>query len=317
VAPLVRILVVEDFEPFRRFLHVALQRRANFNVVGEAVDGLEAIQKAKDLQPDLILLDIGLPKLSGLAAAEQIRLLAPETKILIVSLESSPTAIEEAFRLGALGYIHKLRTDLDLLPAIEAVLAGRQFVSSDLGFSVTPKLQHRHELHFWSNDEVFLESGTRFLGGALKAEGSVIVLATAPHRKSLLQRLKAESLDVDGAIRRGAYIPVDATETLSKILVNGLVDERRVSKIFTSIIESAIKAKKNPNSPVALLGEMAGIMCAEGNTNAAMQLEKQGNQLLEKNIDVLCPYPLNASHLPGNQDVLKTICAQHTAVFSQ
>jgi DNA-binding NarL/FixJ family response regulator len=318
VAPLVRILLVEDFEPFRRFLRSALQRRTNFKVVGEAVDGLQAIQKAKDLQPDLILLDIGLPKLSGLAAAEQIRVLAPDTKILVVSLESSPTAVEEAFRLGALGYIHKLRTDLDLIPAIEAVLSGKQFVSSDLGFSVSPKVHRRHELQFWSNETVFLESATRFLAGALKADGAVIVLATASHRKSLFQRLKAESLDVDGAIRRGAYIQLDVTETLSKIMQKGMPDDGRVCEIFGSALEAAVKAKKNAHSPVAFLGEMAGMMCAEGNTRAAMQVEKRGNDLLETHaVDVLCPYPISASQRAGNHDALKTICAQHTAVFSQ
>jgi DNA-binding NarL/FixJ family response regulator len=319
VAPLVRILLVEDFEPFRGFLRSALQRRTNFKVVGEAVDGFEAIQKAKDLQPDLILLDIGLPKLSGLAAAEQIRVLAPDAKILVVSLESSPTAVEEAFRLGALGYIHKLRTDLDLTPAIEAVLAGKQFVSSDLGFSVSPKIQRRHELQFWSNETVFLESATRFLAGALRADGAVIVLATASHGKKLFQRLKAESFDMDGAIRRGAYISLDATDTLSKIMKNGLPDERRLSEIMGSVLESAVKARKNAHSPVAFMGEMAGILCAEGNTNGAMKLEtKNGNDLLERyDVDLLCPYPMSASQRAGNQDGLKTICAQHTAVFSQ
>ena len=79
-------------------------RAAEFRIVGEALDGMEAIQKAEDLQPDLILLDIGLPKLNGMVAAEQIRTLAPDAKLLFVSLESSSPIVEEAF-LGARGYI--------------------------------------------------------------------------------------------------------------------------------------------------------------------------------------------------------------------
>src|SRR5207249_8022588 len=82
VQPLFRILLVDDFEPFRRFVRMALRARPEFRIVGEAVDGLEAIQKAKELQPDLVLLDIGLPKLNGMAAAEQIRILAPDAKLL-------------------------------------------------------------------------------------------------------------------------------------------------------------------------------------------------------------------------------------------
>jgi CheY-like chemotaxis protein len=66
--PFLRVLIVEDYEAFRRFIRWALQQRAAFQVIGEVPDGLEAVQKAKELQPDLILLDIGLPKLNGLEA---------------------------------------------------------------------------------------------------------------------------------------------------------------------------------------------------------------------------------------------------------
>ena len=137
VVPLFRILLVEDFEPFRRFVRLALEPRTEFEIIDEAVDGLEAVQKAKALQPELILLDIGLPKLNGMAAAEQIRILAPGSKLLFLSLESSPAIVEEAFRLGAQGYVHKLRAQSDLVPAIEAVLAGKQFVSGNLEFRLS------------------------------------------------------------------------------------------------------------------------------------------------------------------------------------
>jgi DNA-binding NarL/FixJ family response regulator len=144
--PPFRILLVEDFEPFRRFVRLALQSRAEFEVVGEAVDGLDAVQRAKDLQPDLILLDIGLPKLNGMAAAEQIRIFAPDAKLLFVSMETSSAIVEEAFRLGAQGYITKVRAQADLIPGIDAVLAGKRFVSSDLEVSVGTKNDHRHDV---------------------------------------------------------------------------------------------------------------------------------------------------------------------------
>jgi CheY-like chemotaxis protein len=86
---LLKILVVEDYEPFRRVISSLLQHRAEFQVF-EAFDGLEAVQKAGELQPDLILLDIGLPKLNGLEAFKQIRRLAPNAQILFVTQESSP-----------------------------------------------------------------------------------------------------------------------------------------------------------------------------------------------------------------------------------
>ena len=123
-----RILVVEDHAPFRQVICAALQRRAEFQTI-EAADGLEAVQMADELQPDLILLDLNLPKMHGFEAAEQIRRLAPHARLLFMSQESSPDIVRKALSLGADGYIHKMSAVTDLLPAIDAVLAGQRFVS--------------------------------------------------------------------------------------------------------------------------------------------------------------------------------------------
>jgi DNA-binding NarL/FixJ family response regulator len=128
----IRVLVVEDYEPFRRLICSTLGKRANAQVICEVSDGLEAVQKAEELKPELIVLDLGLPKLNGIEAARQIRRLAPESKILFLTAESSADVVQEALSLGALGYVAKRRLETDLLVAVETVLEGRQFVSSDL-----------------------------------------------------------------------------------------------------------------------------------------------------------------------------------------
>jgi DNA-binding NarL/FixJ family response regulator len=132
----IRVLVVEDFEPFRRFVCSTVGDSSGLQVICEVSDGLEAVQKAKELRPDLILLDIGLPNLNGIEAARQIRRLSPQSKILFVSQESSPDVIEEALSFGAMGYVIKEHAGSELQVAIEAVREGRQFVSS--GASLGP-----------------------------------------------------------------------------------------------------------------------------------------------------------------------------------
>lgn len=99
-------------------------------VVCEVCDGLEAVQRAEELKPDLILLDIGLPRLNGIEAARRIRDLAPESKIIFSSQETSAEIVQEAMRLGAWGYVFKIHAAAHLLPAIDAVLSGKRFVSS-------------------------------------------------------------------------------------------------------------------------------------------------------------------------------------------
>ena len=112
----VRALVVDDFEPFRRFVHSTLIQRPDLQVIGEATNGLEAVQKAEALKPDLILLDIGLPGLSGIEVARRIRQVSPKSKILFVSQESASDIVQEALDFGASGYVLKARSATDLLP---------------------------------------------------------------------------------------------------------------------------------------------------------------------------------------------------------
>jgi DNA-binding NarL/FixJ family response regulator len=125
-----RVLVVDDYEPFRRFVCSVLAKKPNLQILGEASDGLEAVRRAEELKPDVILLDIGLPFLNGIEAARQIRELVPESKIVFVSQESSVDVIEVALSAGALGYIVKARAGTDLLPAIDAALLAERFVSN-------------------------------------------------------------------------------------------------------------------------------------------------------------------------------------------
>jgi DNA-binding NarL/FixJ family response regulator len=122
--------VVDDYEPFRRFVRSTLRKRPTLQIVGEASDGLEAVQKAEELKPDLILLDIGLPTLNGIEVAHRISTVAPESKVIFVTQESSPDVMQATFSLGAWGYVLKAKAASDLLEAVEAVLLGKRFVSS-------------------------------------------------------------------------------------------------------------------------------------------------------------------------------------------
>ena len=126
------VLVVEDFMPFRAFVSTLLRERPDFEVISEASDGLEAVRRAGELSPDLILMDIGLPGLNGLEAARRIRELAPRSRIIFLSQEGSAEVVKEALRAGAFGYVHKPRAGDDLFPAIAAVLDDQPFVSDGL-----------------------------------------------------------------------------------------------------------------------------------------------------------------------------------------
>jgi len=138
-----RVLVVEDHEPFRRFVCSTLEKRPELQIVCEVSDGLDAVRKVEELRPDLILLDVGLPSLNGIDVARQSRKLSPKSKILFVSQESSADVVQEAFSLGALGYVVKVHAGSELLAAVESVCQGRRFVSAGVAGHVPAEVADR------------------------------------------------------------------------------------------------------------------------------------------------------------------------------
>ena len=128
----IRILIADDYADWRRRARLLLQARPEWQVVAETSDGLEAVQKVEELKPDLILLDIGLPKLNGIEAAGRIRQLSPSSKIVFLSQYHDRDVVRAALSTGALGVVHKTDAGGGCPPSVDAVLRGKQFVSSSL-----------------------------------------------------------------------------------------------------------------------------------------------------------------------------------------
>ena len=315
----IRILLADDFAQWRGFVSSTVKREADWYIVGEASDGPEAIQKAKDLTPDVVLLDIGLPKLNGIEVARQIHKLVPQSKILFLSALDDPGIVREAMRSGASGYVVKLDTVSELTKAIKDILRGKQYVSRMKGLiskdtedSQTPRgpiqkdnltsSPHRHEILLCHDDAAILHSFTHFIATALSAGNPAIVLATEPHRSGLLQQLRALGVPIDTAIEQGTYIALDADEP---------TDAVEFLRAIKGMSEAAAKVgKKYPR--VAFCGERAGRLWAAGKKDEAAQLEQLCDDLAgAENVDVLCVYPL-----PQGQNeisALNSIFAEHTA----
>jgi CheY-like chemotaxis protein len=303
-----------------------LGKEQRLQVIGEASDGLEAVQRAQELQPDLILLDIGLPTLNGIEAARRIREVSPASKILFVSENRSAGIAEEALSTGAGGYVVKSDAAGELLPAVDTLLKGKRFLSASLtghdssapmnddGAAIT----HSHEVAFYADDSSVVDGYARFIESSLKGRNAVIVVVTESHRASLIPRLEADGVDVAAAIEQGRYIPLDAADALSSLTVNDIPDPARCTKVIGDLIMGAAKGVREANGRVVVCGEIAPTLLSKGDGEGAIQLERLWDEITRGyGVHTLCGY-LSSAFPPHEADpVFQRICAEHSAVHGQ
>jgi len=326
-----RILLVDDFEPWRAFIRSALANDSRWDVIAEVSDGLIAIQQAEELQPDLILLDIGLPALNGIEVARQIQKVSPKSKILFVSEHRSIDIAREAIRAGGHGYVIKSQAGNDLLPAIRAVAEGERFASEDLRTDLfaDPSVPHyvsahvgtmngnvhrHHEVVFFPSDESLIEGFARFAKCALQQGSPVVAVATASHRRGILRRLQEEAVNIESAVEQGLFIEADAIETLASFIEQGAIAVDRLTSVANRLIAQARDAARD-QSRIAICGELAPTLLAQGNAEAAIQVEHYFDDIVvQQSIDVLCGYVLGTFSNNRSDRIVERICAEHSAV---
>src|ERR1051326_2118602 len=308
------VVVVDDFEPFRRYVCSALEDRDEIQVVGQAWNGVSALEVAERLRPDLVLLDIALPKMNGLEVAKHLRQLVPASKVLIVSQQFSFDMVEAALRAGALGYIHKLRVGIELLPGINAVRLGRYYVGGVFSERAHGPMA-RHEVQFVSNDLALQQSFADYITANLKKGTPVIVKTSEKQRSAIWNRLAGAGLDVDRALQTGMLVPIDAAEIISRLFCDGVPEATRFFDIASPLIETAAR-KGNPGRPpqIALCRHALPTLLDNGGAKA-FRLEGLWNLMARRfGLDILCAYDVDGTERQAG--ILESLRAEHSAIHS-
>ena len=139
----IRILLVEDHHIVRQGIRQLLKLRNNYEIVGDAGDGASAIKKTKELLPDVIVLDISIPKINGIETAKQIRSINQNIKIIVLTMYEARELITRMIDIGVSAYLNKESTDTDLIAAIDATMDGQMFFSPSVSKIMAEKLTER------------------------------------------------------------------------------------------------------------------------------------------------------------------------------
>jgi DNA-binding NarL/FixJ family response regulator len=337
--------VVDDFPAWRRYVLQKLRENRNVEIIGVVSDGLEAVLKSEELRPDLILLDIGIPRLDGVKAAQRIRKVAPNSKILFLSQELDPDMARAALAAGGDGYLVKSDAESELFVAVQAIMSGKRFVSRRLAGhtlaaagdskiagpfgqeellgslrtppSVGRETTHCHEVQFYADGPSFLAGSSRFISAALKAGNPAIVIGTKSHRDSLVERLEADGVDVSGAILRGSYVARDAEEILATCMVNDMPDPARFFVVVIALLGAAARAAEAVRPRVAICGECAPLLWAEGKPDAAIRVEELWDKIARTyTVDILCEYSLESFRCDEGGHIFRQICERHSRIHS-
>jgi len=213
----IRLLIVDDHTLFRESLRSHLSANENFEIVGEAGDGVEAVNKTAQLRPDVVLMDFAMPNLNGLQATRQIKKRNPSVKILILTMYETGPQIYEILRAGASGYIVKKAPTQELISAIEAVSQGEAFLCPSVTKKVLDEYLEQAKERAKGSQEELTERELEVLG--LITEGktnkeiadllSISVHTVQTHRLNLMKKLDVHDSTqlVRYAIRKGLIIP--------------------------------------------------------------------------------------------------------------
>jgi DNA-binding NarL/FixJ family response regulator len=210
----VRIVIAEDHTILREGLRSLLSSEPNFEIVGEAEDGREAIKCVEKFRPDLILTDLSMPRMNGMEAIKEIKRQSPKTKVLVLTVHKAEEYILATFRAGANGYLLKDSTHAELVMAVKKVLSGKQYISPEISEKViegylegkkTLKTQTSWETLTQREREILKLIAEGYKNKEIAEDLCISVKTVEKHRANLMEKLDLHSIQAltTFAIERG------------------------------------------------------------------------------------------------------------------
>src|SRR6476619_8205526 len=226
-----RLLLADDHIAFLESVSRLLA--SAFDIVALAGDGRQALDLARHLRPDVVVLDVAMPELDGFQTLELLRRDDPEARVVFLTMHGEDEFVSAAINAGAHGYVLKSRTPLDLIRAIDHALAGRLFVPSLTSLSTVAG--SRHAVQFHNNDSHFLDEVSQLVAATLRSGEQVVLVACEATRNGVAQRLQARQMNLAALAEREQYVAMDSALALSQVLRDGRPDKERLAEMIDGL----------------------------------------------------------------------------------
>jgi DNA-binding NarL/FixJ family response regulator len=306
-----QILLADDHPDVLKSLSRLLS--FDFEVIAAVSSGDQALEASSLLDPDLILLDITMPGRDGFQTARDLRQRGSRARIIFLTMHESEEFVAEAFRSGARGYVLKTRLHVDLVSAVERVLAGQLFVPSLRSLLAIDESQTGHVLQFHADESAFVDSVSSFLDVALRCGDAVSVVGTEHVRAHLAKRLQGFGWNVGESGEYGRYRASDSIAAATSIMRNDHPVAERIED-YVAGLERWRATTAGLGSRLTLVGDIAGQLLLSGNVHAAMEVEHLWNDLTHTlPFLTVCCYPMT-SIFNTHADLHPQLCAEHFAV---
>jgi two-component system, NarL family, response regulator EvgA len=305
-------LVVDDHPEMLRRVSALLGSR--FDVVAVARDGYEAIDLVRSLAPDLIVLDIVMPRLDGFQVAARLQEFRSPARVVVMTSHDDEDYVEQAFRAGARGFVHKTRLAVDLVRALDHVHEGRYFLPT-LQSLLTVADSGAHAVQFHSYDRRFILGVSGLVNSALRRGHVAAVVATAAVRAGVAEQLQSYGWNVGAAGDYGRYHAMDAAESLAGIMRDDRPDPERLGESVAALERMRVETADPADGRLTLVGEIAVPLLLNGNAQGAMEIERLWNALTRELPWLgVCCYPMSCFADLMPPQVFHEVCAEHGAV---
>jgi CheY-like chemotaxis protein len=298
----VEVLIVDDQPRFRRMVRSLIESQPEYRVCGEAGDGIDAVEKVRQLHPDLVLMDINMPRMDGLEATRIIRRESPDCNVVIVTQNDASVAREQARIVDANGFVTKSDLIRDLLSEIGRVVMENNSSLDETKNAaangepwcglLTGAAPRDHIVQLYQDQQFLNRAVCRFAAAAIANGEGVILVPTIAHWDAFRPRLESEGVDVKAAEKRGQLTIVDADNLLPTFMVDGMPDSPVFLGLAANVVSQARGDGRYPK--VRWWGEMVNILWERGDVAASMNLEDLFDQLAHaQDISIFCSFSMD------------------------